>query len=386
MGEAGPERKRLFSSSLSTDLTASPRSRSFSGLTTLSRRLREEREEVKALAREAAKALSDEPSKKREDDQDYLVNKQTVFIHPDSLASEGFKNLTEALLDWVHGVLHRRRVVVADIGENFHDGLVFMELLEELEGNPSMARSEVPLSSDQKRNTLDKALEYFASVYRGEIKWMADAIYHKDLVQTIHLLVAMARHYRCPIPLPKNVSVNASYFERQTHKMAQKRLVAELTGNEDYFGRSVRAVSDTDVFDQLFDRAADKVEDVERNLIKFVNQQMGKVQVTLCEIGKQFMDGVNLIYLISLAEGYFVPLCSYHVCPVSDSQRLHNVSLAFELLQHTVPLPARKLCSPKLIMQADLKATLRLLYAVYRVYKKTCVSESSSQQRVHTAV
>ena len=42
----------------------------------------------------------------------------------------------------------------------------------------------------------------------ANIKWTVEGIHSKQLVQLIHLLVALIRHYRAPIRLPQNVSVN----------------------------------------------------------------------------------------------------------------------------------------------------------------------------------
>jgi hypothetical protein len=40
------------------------------------------------------------------------------------------------------------------------------------------------------------------------IKWTVEGIHSKQLVQLIHFLVALIRHYRAPIRLPQNVTVN----------------------------------------------------------------------------------------------------------------------------------------------------------------------------------
>ena len=367
MADSKSIKRRLFSSSTQPDLTASPRTRSFSGLSTLSRRLREEKAEVLELERAAAKSLKieDKPTVEEE----YLEAKQRVFILPESLKSEEFKNLCSTLLQWANSLLHRRRVLVSNIEEDFYDGQVFLEMLEELEGNPTLSDGSVPLGKERKRNLLERALSYFESQYKGEVKWSAEAVFHKDLVETIHLLVAMARHYRCSTPLPKNVSVRAIYVERQESKMIKRRLRAELTGDEEHYGASMKAVADEDVFDRFFQQAPDKVNDVEKSLLTFANRHMKKVGVTLHSIGKQFADGVNFIYLISIAEDFFIPLCSYFVTPMSDEQQLFNLRLVFNLVSEVTDLPDPKLCSPQLILRSDRKAVMRLLYTLFRVYQ-----------------
>lgn len=42
----------------------------------------------------------------------------------------------------------------------------------------------------------------------ANIKWTVEGIHSKQLIQLIHFLVALIRHYRAPIRLPQNVTVN----------------------------------------------------------------------------------------------------------------------------------------------------------------------------------
>ena len=51
------------------------------------------------------------------------------------------------------------------------------------------------------------------------------------------------------------------------------------------------------------------------------------------DIESQFHDGVYLILLMGLLEGYFVPLFEFHVTPKDFEQKVFNVSFAFELMQ-----------------------------------------------------
>lgn len=39
-------------------------------------------------------------------------------------------------------------------------------------------------------------------------KWSVESIHSKNIVAILHLLVALARHFRAPVRLPENVSVN----------------------------------------------------------------------------------------------------------------------------------------------------------------------------------
>lgn len=51
------------------------------------------------------------------------------------------------------------------------------------------------------------------------------------------------------------------------------------------------------------------------------------------DLDNQFHDGVFLVLLLGLLEGFFVPLGSFHLTPNSHEQKVHNVAFAFELMQ-----------------------------------------------------
>lgn len=59
------------------------------------------------------------------------------------------------------------------------------------------------------------------------------------------------------------------------------------------------------------------------------------------DLNTQFDDGVCLILLLGLLEGFFVPLGSFHLSPKSHDQKVHNVAFAFDLMQD-VGLPKPK--------------------------------------------
>lgn len=384
MESEGRQRRRLFSSSTQPDVLASPRTRtrSFSGLTTLSRRLREEQAEVKELEQATAKALQLEGKPVRE--SEYLNAKQRVLIFRKSLQSPKVRSLMRALLQWVNLILGDRRVLVNDVSEDFFDGQVLTEMLEELEGNTTLFSGGLPLSADQQRSTLQRAVSFFESQYKGEVKWSVEAIRHRDIVETTHLLVAMARHYRCPVALPRNVRVEGLYAEEHDDELIpRRRLTAQLTEeDEPTYSLSIHAVPDEDVFDHLFNQSPKKVAEVENSLIVFVNRHLNKVGVSLHCVERQFADGVNFIYLMSLAEDFFVPLCAYNICPYSDEQKLANMRLVFELLGQSRYVPSLKMCTPELIVQGNLKATLRLLYILFQAYQGVGLVQDGANQLI----
>lgn len=51
------------------------------------------------------------------------------------------------------------------------------------------------------------------------------------------------------------------------------------------------------------------------------------------DLDTQFHDGVYLTLLMGLLEGFFVPLYSFNLSPQNFEQKVHNVHVAFDLMQ-----------------------------------------------------
>lgn len=68
-------------------------------------------------------------------------------------------------------------------------------------------------------------------------------------------------------------------------------------------------------------------------MVTFVNKHLNKLNLEVTEIESQFHDGVYLIMLMGLLEGFFVPLYSFFPTPRDQDQKVHNVSFAFELME-----------------------------------------------------
>lgn len=70
-------------------------------------------------------------------------------------------------------------------------------------------------------------------------------------------------------------------------------------------------------------------------MVTFVNKHLNKMNFEVTEIESQFHDGVYLIMLMGLLEGFFVPHYSFHLTPHEFDQKVHNVNFAFELMEET---------------------------------------------------
>jgi parvin len=238
--------------------------------------------------------------------------------------------------------------------------------LERLTGE-QLQLPEVSQSEEGQRSKLRTVLAFanhVLGVQRNQAKWSVDSVHTKNVVSILHLLVALARHFRAPIRLPENVSVDVVIVTKRDGLLRHRVIAEELTGTYDDLGARNQ---ERDAFDTLFDHAPDKLQVVKKSLVTFANKHLSKVNLDVYDLENQFSDGVYLTLLVGLLEGYFVPLYDFHLTPQSFDEKVANVSLAFELMQEAgLPKPKAR---PEDIVNLDLKSTLRVLYNLFTKYK-----------------
>uniref|UniRef100_A0A8C3ADX3 Parvin, gamma n=1 Tax=Cyclopterus lumpus TaxID=8103 RepID=A0A8C3ADX3_CYCLU len=221
--------------------------------------------------------------------------KQT-FIQPTSLKDPKLEKLKQALVYWINSTLKAEHIVVQSLEEDLYDGLVLHHLLSRLAG-VHVSVADIALTSLAQIRKLGLILEQLdkrLGLQDGSrIKWNVKLIHNKDLLATIHLLVAMVRAFQPELDLPQNVTVEV--------------VVVEVS------------------FSLSFSRA----------ILHFVNQNMSSMGLQVADMDTQFADGVILLLLIGQLEGFCVPLCHFNLTPVSPSEMLHNVTLALDLLNDT---------------------------------------------------
>uniref|UniRef100_A0AC11CZY9 Parvin alpha n=1 Tax=Ovis aries TaxID=9940 RepID=A0AC11CZY9_SHEEP len=219
------------------------------------------------------------------------------------------------------------------------------------------------IAQKQKLQTVLEKINETLKLPPRSIKWNVDTVHAKSLVAILHLLVALSQYFRAPIRLPDHVSIQVVVVQKREGILQSRQIQEEITGNtEALSGRHER-----DAFDTLFDHAPDKLNVVKKTLITFVNKHLNKLNLEVTELETQFADGVYLVLLMGLLEGYFVPLHSFFLTPDSFEQKVLNVSFAFELMQDgglEKPKPR-----PEDIVNCDLKSTLRVLYNLFTKYR-----------------
>ncbi|OWK18139.1 PARVA, partial [Cervus elaphus hippelaphus] len=239
--------------------------------------------------------------------------------------------------------------------------LVAPEKLESEKLNVAeVTQSEI--AQKQKLQTVLEKINETLKLPPRSIKWNVDTVHAKSLVAILHLLVALSQYFRAPIRLPDHVSIQVVVVQKREGILQSRQIQEEITGNtEALSGRHENShlevplvcrgwclgpavalalgsicflfFSERDAFDTLFDHAPDKLNVVKKTLITFVNKHLNKLNLEVTELETQFADGVYLVLLMGLLEGYFVPLHSFFLTPDSFEQKVLNVSFAFELMQ-----------------------------------------------------
>lgn len=91
-------------------------------------------------------------------------------------------------------------------------------------------------------------------------KWSVDAIHSKNIVPILHLLVALARHFRPPVRLPEHVSVALRVVQKTKNGLTHRIVDETVTTAYDDVGMRC----ERDAFDTLFDHAPEKLQVVKK--------------------------------------------------------------------------------------------------------------------------
>ncbi|KAF3854145.1 hypothetical protein F7725_022200 [Dissostichus mawsoni] len=311
---------------------------------------RKKAKEVSELQEEGINAINLplSPSHYELDPEDTMLEENEVrtMVDPNSKNDRKLQELMKVLIDWINDVLVGERIIKLE-GEKLNVAEV--------------TQSEI--AQKQKLQTVLERINDSLKLSTRNIRWNVDSVHAKSIVAILHLLVALSQHFRAPIRLPDHVSFKWLSRWKREGILQSRQIQEEITGNTEAFsGRHER-----DAFDTLFDHAPDKLNVVKKTLITFVNKHLNKLNLEVSELDTQFADGVYLVLLMGLLEGYFVPLYNFFLTPENFDQKVHNVSFSFELMQDgglERPKPR-----PEDIVNCDLKSTLRVLYNLFTRYR-----------------
>ncbi|XP_037110127.1 gamma-parvin isoform X3 [Syngnathus acus] len=277
-------------------------------------------------------------------DAECLQVARTKMIQPTSLKDPKLEKLKEALVDWINRTLKEEHIVVRSLDEDLYDGLVLHHLLGRL-ADVHLPLEEIARSSSAQIRKLEAVMEELDKrLDQPHTKWDVSSIHKKNLLATLHLLVAMVRHFQPELKLPTGVKVQVALVEvsgKGIRSDVQTEVLTEESSDSENVSRT--------------DGDANRVE------------QLLKMEAHKVALVKQFSDGVILLLLIGQLEGFFIPLCDFSLTPVDHAQMLHNVSLALSLLTHLglhVSIQAGD------VVTQDVAATLKVLFALFNKHAR----------------
>uniref|UniRef100_G1NM10 Calponin-homology (CH) domain-containing protein n=1 Tax=Meleagris gallopavo TaxID=9103 RepID=G1NM10_MELGA len=270
------------------------------------------------------------------------------LIKPTSSNNPKLEELKLLLIDWINTTLKEEHIVVKSLEEDLYDGLVLHHLMENL-GSLKLDVDKIALTEKKQRQKLSVILEAVAKCLQleeSQLKWSVEAILAKDLLSTLHLLVAIAKHFQPSLDFPPNVHVETITIENTSKGLKTANGVEYITGSKE----NSEEQSTDDAFDELFSRAPERLDDVKKVFLQFVNQHVEKLGLNVKDMESQFADGVILLLLIGQLEGYFLNLRDFFLTPASTTEMMHS-SEAFQL-------KSESLCSKELLHNVNLALDL----------------------------
>ncbi|XP_022237318.1 beta-parvin-like [Limulus polyphemus] len=367
--------------------------------------------------------LSGSPTSPELPPQDYMLDEyeERSMIEPSSYDNPKLKELIKVLIEWINDELANQRIIVKDIEEDLYDGQILQKLLEKLAGEKLDVVEVTQSEEGQKeklRTVLDATNRLLAPNRWSQVKWNVESIHSKNVISILHLLVALARHFRAPVRLPENVVVRvvvvqsnsgnkyimvlmdcftkwpeAYYIPNQEAEILARKVINEFISgfgvsnfsDQKWNFESVLFVgkfqilgikkTKTTTFHPSFDAMVERYNHKLLNqlptysLVTFVNKYLNRINLDVTDLDNQFHDGVYLTLLMGLLEDYFVPLYSFNLTPTDFDQKVHNVAFAFELMMDAGL--AKPKARPEDIVNLDLKSTLRVLYNLFTKYKNS---------------
>ncbi|KAL2093857.1 hypothetical protein ACEWY4_011169 [Coilia grayii] len=304
------------------------------------------------------------------------LGEKRQIIQPTCLNDPKLKILKEVLVDWINATLKAEHIVVLSLEEDLFDGLVLHHLLGRL-ANEHVSVEEIAVTTEAQVRKLGIILEILNNklgVSDETAKWSVSLIHSKELLATLHLLVAIVKRFQPDLALPPNVCVEVVSFEVSRSGIKSDKHIEHITEGwsdpdkgSDKVSEGRKDSQKEDLIDELMLLEPHKISAFKQAILHFVNKNMSPLGLQVMEIEKQFADGVILLLLIGQLEGFFIPLYEFILSPASDPEMLHNVTLALEILSdRDIQLDN---VDPQGIVSQDVKSTLRVLYALFKKHK-----------------
>lgn len=153
------------------------------------------------------------------------------YLSPNSKRNPKFEQLQKVLMEWINATLLPEHIVVRSLEEDMFDGLILHHLFQKL-SSLKLEVEEISLTSASQRRKLGVILEAVnqsLQVEEQQAKWSVETIFNKDLLATLHLLVALAKRFQPDLPLPDNIQVEVIHIESTKMGLKSDKQVEQLT-------------------------------------------------------------------------------------------------------------------------------------------------------------
>ncbi|CAJ0952869.1 unnamed protein product, partial [Mesorhabditis belari] len=254
------------------------------------------------------------------------------FLTRESSDDPRVHEVVRLLLGWINDEVAEERIVVKNIQDDLYDGQVLQKLIEKLAG----IRIEVPevsQSEEGQRQKLDIVVSTANRILTPgqyeNAQWTPEMIHQKDIVAIIQLLVSLAVHFRAPVRFPEHVNAQILLARKENGQVKTRYATEILTEKQE----ELCPKGERDAFDTLFDYGPDKLAHVKGSLLAFCNKHLNKINLEVSNIETQFQDGVFLVLMMGLLEGYFVPLHHFHLQVSTHEEKMKNVQFAYQLME-----------------------------------------------------
>ena len=286
-----------------------------------------------------------------------------MYVDPRSAQEANFIELVNLLEEWVNDILTDEHIRVTSLTEDFYDGVIFKKILEKLSGTEiNLPLAEDVQAKERQKLNLQTVLEKIREILRLSpdlVPWTANGVFEKNVLYNLQILIALIEHFtpegKILLELPKILSIHVVEISKNNGRI--ESTIKPLT--------LIKKSGRKDGFDSLFDSSPEKINPVKKNLLKFCNDILSKINVKVNDLETDFCNGVNLILLIGMVQGFFVPLYEYFPNPTTFEEKLHNVHLALEFIDE---LDVKRRNQPSEIIRGDLKATMRIVYILFVKY------------------
>lgn len=302
------------------------------------------------------------------------------MMAPGTLKQPKVRKLLHTLTEWINDTLCSRRVIVQSVFQDLYDGQVLQELMEVLTDTHTARTEGFCIAERLKKKRLERVLVWIDEVLQRESLgpeedcWNLERIWQQDFISTIHLLVALCRHFaKDSVQLPENVVivVHRNVIQPDSMQLVHKKWREHITGVAGLsVGTRMVTPMEKDVFDKFYLEAPHKVQEAEQVLLKFANRHLSKLSdhTPLTNFRKDFRDGIKLVMLLAVLGSYCVPLYEFRVPVSTDEDRAHNLLLALRLMRDA-GIEHAGVERPDDILRGGSKDMMRILFPIFKRYK-----------------